>query len=262
MEAEKLAREEMKVAQENLNHDYGVALQKLLRKQSQELQSFNEQRLHLRNILKSRYEEERETLQNRSKVVSNKQRDLQRSFMVTPKSTEFYSSSNLHSNGMIKDILLPPLKPPIDPVFTERDRKRKKEIQHQKHHTDKTLIKYNIDGRAYCVNLESSTLRTLSSQSMESSNLSQSQNRDQFSSSGMASLSDNGIIFSRENDIQIDGYNNEENNKSFDDNNNNYQHENQEVEQETTLGIVIDSNFDGMINQINKGENEMKNITK
>ncbi|OHT05270.1 hypothetical protein TRFO_27023 [Tritrichomonas foetus] len=157
LEAEKLAEEELQLAQANLNRDYEIALQRLLKKQEEEKQSLLETRAHLRNILMSRYEEEKSAVNNRSLVVSTRQQEAQKGYRTSKRRNEPIGTGGTFSGNAdrkLHDVLLPPLRPPNDPGFLEEDKKRKRELQkkklaYQKNNAKATLAKYTVDGQEY-----------------------------------------------------------------------------------------------------------------
>ena len=123
-EAEMLTKSEQVAAQKKLISDYKAALQHIYAKQALELSNFEAARADARRALEAKCASEMSAASNRDNVVMQKRAALTRGSarpgnyarVVVP----------VQKRASMKQTLLPPLKPPMDPSIEAEEEKKKK----------------------------------------------------------------------------------------------------------------------------------------
>lgn len=142
-EVDKLTSVEFNNAQNNLLNDYIQATKQLNDKFQNQLDQFEAERKTQRTILESEYQIEKNKLDRRSNVITNKPIESQTVNTIHPAGVMF--STGKKDNG---DLLLPPLRPPSVVLAEDQNKKReimKSQYEYQKRYENLTLSKHQLN---------------------------------------------------------------------------------------------------------------------
>ena len=150
-EAAVIAAQERDQQQANLNRDYAVAKAKLEDKQRMERSQVEQARRDGRRILNVRYQQSKETAQNRSFVVEDRKKETLKGSRMADRSRTSLGNPYVvaYERSSTEDVLLDPLLPPNDPEMLEMERRRKLDVNKKKReyhnqHAAATMAKVSL----------------------------------------------------------------------------------------------------------------------
>ena len=150
-EAAAIAAQERDQQQANLNRDYAVAKSKLEDKQRMERSQVEQARRDGRRILNVRYQQSKETAQNRSFVVEDRKKETLKGSRMADRSRTSLGNAYVtaYERSSTEDVLLDPLLPPNDPEMLEMERRRRLDVNKKKkdyhnQHAAATMAKVSL----------------------------------------------------------------------------------------------------------------------